>query len=127
MDTGSSVSLIRPNTFDSEVIHVSPIILKTAAGKITLNIIQEVYYNNQENTLQFYIHEFSKIYDGLLGYDILNQLDAKINVKEKLIVLNGHIYTFLIVMKIKHAIIYMKYQIIVLQIIYKQLILGLVI
>lgn len=68
--------------------------MTTVAGKISLNTKQDIFDEKRENQLEFYVHEFSKNYDGLIGYDNLEKLNAVIDLGQQTVRLNKSIYKF---------------------------------
>lgn len=95
IDTGSSISLIRPETLPTTVTKVNPICIKTATGTLILDEIQEISSSVRNIILIFYTCEFGDRYDGLLGFDSLEKLNAKINIPTGTIYLNNIEYSFL--------------------------------
>lgn len=94
IDTGSSVSLIRPGILKNQIRVVEPTTITTASGQIVLDSKQDIFDEKFENRLEFYVHDFSKNYDGLIGYDSLVKLKAEINLRKQTIKLNKSIYKF---------------------------------
>lgn len=88
------MSLIKPGILKKYISQTTPIVVKTVAGKIRLSNIQEIYSQNCGKKLKFYVCDFADNHEGLLGYDILKQLCAKIDVIDESIILNGIIYKF---------------------------------
>lgn len=95
IDTGSSISLVQPNILPTPIKKVESIYVKTATGDINLNETQEIYSSLGNVKLAFYRFNFSNKYDGLLGFDNLSKLKAKVNIPGGFVILNNIKYCFL--------------------------------
>lgn len=94
IDTGSSISLIKPKIFPTPVIKIDPICVKTATGNIILDETQEIFSPIKKSKLTFLVFEFGSGYDGLLGFDNLKKLNASINIPMGFVSLNNIKYFF---------------------------------
>ena len=89
IDTGSTKSLIDPSLaykFYRNYIFNENFNIQTAHNTSFHNEVAEIpifqiFKINQKH--KFYLFKFSDKYDGLIGVDLLNQLNANINVKNK--------------------------------------------
>lgn len=90
IDTGSSVSIIRRNILPSKLEKTNPITLRTATGSVVLNSFQFIPLHGK--WIQFYVYNFSHTYEGLLGCDVLQTLNAHIDVARKVLSLDGFQY-----------------------------------
>jgi len=90
IDTGSSNSFISPEFFNpQEFENVPPISISTAFNVHTLNkqiTFQNFKEFNLPGTIKFLIFNFHKYFDGLLGYDALSTLEAKIDTHKRLLI-----------------------------------------
>lgn len=79
VDTGSSINIIKQNFFNFPT-KPSNVNVHTINGTITLNQKVSLHPSMLCPTRQtFYVHNFSKSYDLLLGRDYLEATNAEIN------------------------------------------------
>lgn len=91
IDTGSQRSFITSNAqkqYFPEFWQPEPFIVRTSHGITSHNGVIETpfwcrYFGNDKGPLKFYVYDFSNKYDVLLGTDMIEQIDAKIDLKER--------------------------------------------
>ena len=90
LDTGASASFINPEYIPhGELLHCDPVTITTVFKKYQLKTQTNVKIFkefNQDGLLKFLIFKFHNFFDGLLGLDTLLQLNAKIDLENKILV-----------------------------------------
>ncbi|XP_055840663.1 uncharacterized protein LOC129908283 [Episyrphus balteatus] len=90
LDTGASASFINPEYIPhGELLHCDPVTITTVFKKYELKTQTNVKIFkefNQDGLLKFLIFKFHNFFDGLLGLDTLLQLNAKIDLENKILV-----------------------------------------
>lgn len=89
VDTGASASFINPELTDPDTHEIiDPILITTVFNKhklnrqVTLSAFKEF---NTEEKFKFLVFKFHSYFDGLIGLEMMKRLQAKVNLKDKLL------------------------------------------
>lgn len=91
IDTGASNSFINPDYIHSDdILKIEPLEIKAMFTSHTLNqkIILPAFdeFQQQDLELSFIIFKFHNYFDGLLGLDILDKIQANIDIPNKILI-----------------------------------------